>query len=158
MRTVLQKQERTRSIFTGGLIGFLVAGTLALPSLLPPAIANDEPFRTLLSSANDVLPKKIEAEDFLKPEYSVEPWVSTEAVARHSVRKIGYGRTEFVSIAETPTGTYSSDGLSSAHVRYPGIVRNSKVGPSFTVVPFKGGFVVTGKGGTCVAVRYGVYC
>ena len=158
MRTVMQKQERTRSILTGGLIGFLVAGTLALPSILPPAMADEQPFRTLLGSADSLFPKKIAAEDFVKPEFSVEPWVSTEVVKRSTVQKIGYGRTETVTIAETPTGTYSSDGLASAHFRYPGIVKNSKVGPSFTMVPFKGGFIVTGKGGTCVAVRYGIYC
>lgn len=50
-----------------------------------------------------------------------EPSVSADVTERHVIRKIGMGRTSFVEIVTTPTGTYSSDGLASPYVRYPGI-------------------------------------
>lgn len=158
MRTVQQRRERARSIITGGIIGFIVAGTLAVPSILPPAFADDEPFRTLLSSAEDLVPKTIDGDDFVKPDFTVEPWVSTEALNRTTVRKISYGRTEFVSIVETNTGTYSSDGLESPHIRYPGIVKNAEAGSFLMLVPFAGGFMAMDGDDTCVAVAYGIYC
>ncbi|AKR54537.1 hypothetical protein XM25_01680 [Devosia sp. H5989] len=50
-----------------------------------------------------------------------EPNVSLEATHTAVVRKIEFGRTSFVKIMTTPSGTYSTDGLASPHVRYPGI-------------------------------------
>lgn len=50
-----------------------------------------------------------------------EHWVSTEPLSNARIKKIGYGRTSYVDIAETATGTYSTDGLASPHVLYPGI-------------------------------------
>ncbi|MFC0010524.1 hypothetical protein [Devosia nitrariae] len=50
-----------------------------------------------------------------------EDWVSTEPLANSRIKKIGYGQTSYVDIAETATGTYSTDGLASPHVLYPGI-------------------------------------
>ena len=47
--------------------------------------------------------------------------VSFDPTSTTVVRKIGYGRTSFVTIATTPTGVYSTDGLASVHVRYPGV-------------------------------------
>lgn len=179
MRTVLERRERRRSVITGGIIGFLVAGTLAVPSILPPALADDEPFRTLLSTAEELMPKTIEGDDFVKPDVTIEPWVSTEAIGRSTIRKIGYGRTEFVDVIETATGVYSSDGLESPYVRYPGIHKEQSTAAfsaisvwdggwrlmkplgadSFvSVVPFKGGSVLMTEDGTCVAMRNGLYC
>jgi hypothetical protein len=152
-------QERIkRAILTGGLSGLLVAGTLALPSVLPPAVADDEPFRTLLKTADEIFPERLSADTFAKPEWTVEDWVSTEIIEQSVVRKVGYGRTTFVTINKTATGTYSSDGLESPHIRYPGIVRNSEVGSFLTIVPFKGGGVIVGNDGSCVVVKYGIYC
>ena len=37
------------------------------------------------------------------------------------VEKIGYGKPRFVTITNTPSGAYSSDGLVSPHIRYPGV-------------------------------------
>lgn len=49
------------------------------------------------------------------------PSVSLEPISAASIRKIGYGRVTEVNIATTSSGTYSSDGLMSPHVKYPGI-------------------------------------
>jgi len=67
--------------------------------------------------------------------------VSLDPLSQATVTKIGYGRTTEVNIATTASGTYSSDGLTSPYIRYPGIV----VEP----VPQRGTFVAvrTGLGG-----------
>jgi hypothetical protein len=117
-------RQRRRSILAGGLVGLLVAGSLALTSMLPPAMADDEPWRSLLSTGEEILPDE-PLPAFFKPQWTVEPSVNTDVVKQQMVRKIGYGRTEFVDIVTTPTGTYSSDALSSPYVRYPGIHANA---------------------------------
>jgi hypothetical protein len=50
-----------------------------------------------------------------------EDWVSTTPISNSRIRKIEYGRTSYVDIAVTETGTYSTDGFASPHVLYPGI-------------------------------------
>lgn len=50
-----------------------------------------------------------------------EPWVATTPITSSRVKKIEGGRVTYVDIATTETGTYSTDGLTSPHVQYPGI-------------------------------------
>lgn len=50
--------------------------------------------------------------------------VSLEPISSSIVRKVGYGHVREVNIATTSSGTYSSDGLVSPHVLYPGIEVN----------------------------------
>jgi len=52
---------------------------------------------------------------------STDPSVSTQAIKTEYVRKIEFGRTSIVKVTTTSSGTYSTDGLYSPHVRYPGI-------------------------------------
>lgn len=47
--------------------------------------------------------------------------VSMTPLTTEVVRKVGYGRTDFVTVTATSTGVYSTDGLASPHVRYPGV-------------------------------------
>lgn len=56
-------------------------------------------------------------------EYRVDyaDWVSTDPISSSQVKKIEAGKVSYVSIATTATGTYSTDGLISRNVRYPGI-------------------------------------
>lgn len=63
-----------------------------------------------------------------------EDWVSTEPLSRATVRKVGYGNTSYVEISTTATGTYSSDGLASAHVLYPGIEVEEVASANFAAV------------------------
>ena len=48
-------------------------------------------------------------------------WVSTDPLSSSTVKKIEGGKVTYVSITTTATGTYSTDGLTSRHVLYPGI-------------------------------------
>jgi hypothetical protein len=127
MHTVIEQRERRNTIFAGGLIGLVVAGTLVLASMLPPAIADEQPFRTLLNTGDELMPDA-PLRPFFKPHWTIEPSVNTDIVKQVTVRKIGYGRTEFVDIVTTPTGTYSSDAIVSPYVRYPGI-HDTRRGP-----------------------------
>jgi hypothetical protein len=112
-------------IFGGGLIGLAVASTLAAPSFLPAAMADDEPVRTMLKTGDQIFPEPLLGSDFVKPdEFIYEPSVSTEVIASQTVRKIAYGVTTFVEITTTDSGTYSTDGLASPNIRYPGIHPN----------------------------------
>ncbi|NMA99131.1 MAG: hypothetical protein GX970_13675 [Phyllobacteriaceae bacterium] len=56
-------------------------------------------------------------------DYRVEyaDWVSTDPLSTARVKKIEAGKVSYVDITTTATGTYSTDGLTSAHIRYPGI-------------------------------------
>lgn len=91
MRTDMPNQSRSRSIIGGGIIGFVVAGTLALPSILPPAVAQEKTLPSLLiSTVDELTANPINGDDFVKPGVTVEPWVSTKALGRSTVRKIGY--------------------------------------------------------------------
>lgn len=173
-------QERTKIIFAGAFIGFTAAGMMALPSVLPPAMADDEPVRTMLKTGGEIFPEPLTADAFVKPdEFIYEPWVSTEVLSRQTVRKIAYGRTTFVQISTTASGTYSTDGLASPNFRYPGI----HINPSFersssvavwngqdwsdlagdtaksflNIIPFGGGALIQRNGG-CVDVGEAVYC
>lgn len=180
MRTDMPNQSRSRSIIGGGIIGFVVAGTLALPSILPSAVAQEKTLPSLLiSTVDELMANPINGDDFVKPGVTVEPWVSTRALSRSTVRKIGYGRTEFVEIVETDTGIYSSDGLASPYVQYPGIhegttsatrgylamwdggwvqVQPFGAGSFVTTTPFIGGKVQITDEGACVHTAYGLYC
>lgn len=174
--------QKFRPVLAGAVIGSLAAGLLAVASLLPPAMADEQPLRTLMSTAEELMPEPFDTAGLVKPDFTVEPGVSTEVLRSSTVRKIGYGRTSFVTIAETATGTYSSDGMTSPNVRYPGIhgsqgsdgLQVARVmvrgGSSWTalhptgsssfvsVSPFDGGRLLTTEGGSCVITGSSVHC
>lgn len=176
---VVRKSQTLRSVALGGLLGVLGAGTLLMPSLLPPALADDEPMRTLVEAIEGPAATVIDGSAFVKPDWTVEPWVSSEAIEERVIRKIAFGRTEFVTVMTTATGTYSTDSLDSANVRYPGIHPTPRPGPALlaywvgggwvvvapfaadsfvSVVPFDGGETLIGGHGTCVRIRSSIYC
>lgn len=113
--------ETKRAVLAMGSIFGMAALFLALPSMLPPEAAENEPFKTMGKSANELLPTPLDPSTLLKWDFHVEPSVSTERLRENTVRKIAYGRTSFVTIVETPSGIYSNDALASPHIRYPGI-------------------------------------
>jgi hypothetical protein len=84
--------------------------------------------------------------------------VSREILSFTNVRKIGFGQESLVSVATTPTGTYSTDGLTSPHVLYPGVdvLRVSGQGNSGTARA--GGFSLGPGGSFCVQEGSFTYC
>jgi hypothetical protein len=157
----------------------LVALLFVLPSILPPAIANEEPARTLLSSASEIFPPPFDPDSLLKWDYELESSVSTQVLRQSTVKKIGYGTTEFVHIMETPSGTYSTDALTSPHVEYPGVIKQRTggglglaywsngrwvlhkaltAGSFVTITRFDGGQLIVADDGMCVMRRNGIVC
>lgn len=114
-----------RTIAICAVVGAAVAGSLALPEFLPSAIANEEPAKTLLSAQKELFPKPVDLNGLVKYDLTFDDKVvSTEVQSTELVRKIGYGHSSLVRIAHTSSGTYSSDGLKSPHILYPGIEVN----------------------------------
>lgn len=114
-------QNKWKYMALGALIGTAVSVTLAWPGLIPKAIADEQPMKLLTSSKQELLDMFDGPAEFFKPAWTVEDTVSTEVLSTQTVRKIEGGRTSFVTVATTATGVYSSDGLTSGNVRYPGI-------------------------------------
>jgi hypothetical protein len=117
--------DYVRVIAIGGTIGALVAGTLAAPQFFS-AIA-DEPVEIVASTIDDLFgPGTIDSDAFVKYDVVLDRTVSTDIVRRQTVSKIGHGRKSTVTVVTTPSGTYSTDGVLSPHVRYPGIETKRK--------------------------------
>ena len=105
----------SRQVLMGMTLGAACATALSAigPGLVMSVFA-DEP-RT------DIDPNALVRIDDAYYRITHEDWVSTEPLANSRIKKIGYGQTSYIDIAETSTGTYSTDGLASPHVLYPGI-------------------------------------
>lgn len=173
--------ETSRAIALGGVIGLGAVVLMSVPEFLPRAVADEQPMRTLLKSAAELFPPALDPSKLLKWDFTVQPGTSIEPIRESTVRKIAYGKTTFVEVMETASGVYSSDGLASPNVQYPGIVKTPKPGPlpilwfwgedrwasaaafnagSFTAVtPLEqdGELVVTDEG-SCVVHEDSVYC
>jgi hypothetical protein len=177
--------RNTKAVVGGAVIGTLAAGMLAIPNTLPPSIAQEQPMATLLKSGEQLLKPPLDAAGLVKPEprFIPEPSVEMDILSSLTVRKIGYGKTSFVEVTTTASGTYSSDGLASPHVRYPGLHPNPNyvasgparvaildggawvalegtIGASFVeLIPFKGGQLgINEDGSACVRVGKAYYC
>jgi hypothetical protein len=100
-------------------------------------------------------------------------------VKESTIKKIGYGNTEFVHVLQTPSGTYSTDALQSPYVEYPGVLKkrtHDQIGLAFwsngswvmqnpvsagsfvTVTKFDGGQLVVTDDGMCVTNKHGITC
>lgn len=118
--------DATRSIMLLGAIGLGAAVLLSLPEIMPRAVAEEEPMRTLFRTPSEVWPPAFDPDKLMRWSYYVQPGVSIEPIKETVVRKIAYGRTTFVNVMETSSGVYSTDGLASPHIQYPGIVKEPK--------------------------------
>lgn len=114
-----------RSVVTGAGIGVLAVVVVGAASHLPPAWAQEEPAKTLLSSQSQLFPPAFDASKLVRisdQDYLVgATGASLEAISSVNIRKIGYGKNRFVTVTTTSSGVYSTDGLISPHIRYPGI-------------------------------------
>jgi len=125
----IEMPDFVRMIAIGGTIGVLVAGTLAAPQFMS-AIA-DEPVAVVASTIDDLFgPGTVDSGAFRKYDVVIDDTISADIVRKATVSKIGHGRKSTVMIVTTPSGTYSTDGLLSPHVRYPGIEVKPKDGAS----------------------------
>ena len=109
-----------RTVFLSGGIAAIVAGALAAPAFFPAAFAA-EPQKHLLDRAIDMFPRPFNPKSLKKFDITLDPGVSTDVQRTQIVSKIGFGQRTSVAIVTTPSGTYSSDAITSPYVRYPGI-------------------------------------
>lgn len=105
----------TRHMLLGMTLGAICASALAA---IGPGY--------VLSALADEMPAGFDTGKLAKfgdREYQVSyaDWVSTEPLSSAQVKKVEAGKVSYVSITTTATGTYSTDGLTSKHVLYPGI-------------------------------------
>lgn len=105
----------TRHMLIGMTLGAVCATALAAigPGFVLEALA-------------DEMPAGFDTDNLVKfdgRDYQVDyaDWVSTDPLSSSVVKKIEAGKVSYVSITSTATGTYSTDGLTSKHVLYPGI-------------------------------------
>ena len=109
----------TRHVMIGIVLGSLTASVLAVtgPGATMPALANE----VLASVAPGFDTSKLVK--FNDEDYHVEheDWVATDPLSTVRVKKIEGGEVSYVDITTTATGTYSTDGMFSRHVQYPGI-------------------------------------
>ncbi|HVY50319.1 MAG TPA: hypothetical protein VHA07_02035 [Devosia sp.] len=114
----------------------LAAGGLAVPVFLPQALA-EEPQSGLLDTAKELFPPSFDPGRLKRFDITYGDSVSTKPLSTTYVSKISFGRRTQVAVVTTATGTYSSDGLASPNVRYPGIDVAPKHGRSgFTYSSF----------------------
>jgi hypothetical protein len=109
-----------RTVAVSAAAALVVAGGLATPALFPQAFA-DEPQHQLVRTANDLFPPPFDPSKLKKFDIEIADTVSTEPLRTQYVKKIAGGRPTTVTIVTTATGTYSSDGIASPYVLYPGI-------------------------------------
>ena len=103
-------------IVVGALSGLAVAQLQPGPTLA--AVIKDPPIHFGLGKALDTDLFRIDG-DYYAVSHGAD--VSTTPISTNVVRKVGYGRTDFVTVTTTSTGVYSTDGLASPNVRYPGV-------------------------------------
>jgi hypothetical protein len=113
-----------RQIAGAAILGAATLAAILTQSLTHQALADQPTAKSLLDalSAGRVFDSSKLAK-FGDGTYAVnvEPGVSQDVTAQHTIRKIAMGRTSFVQVVTTASGTYSSDGLASPFIRYPGI-------------------------------------
>jgi hypothetical protein len=166
----------------------LVALGLAYPTVLPTFAASIEEVQDQTGEAVwDVLTPKTSFDPSRllkvsqKYDFKVDPRVVSSEPTQHStVRKISYGRTEFVEVLQTSSGTYSSDALDSGNVEYPGILKERRSSPNvgltywsggqwvvskalnagsfITITNYKDGQLLVTEDGTCVITRTSIQC
>lgn len=122
-----------RKTLTGMVLGALSATALAAigPGYVLDVLADEMP----LGFDTDNL---VRFEDNAY-EVSYADWVSTDPVSTATVTKIEGGRVTQVIITTTATGTYSTDGLTSRHVLYPGIDVTRRDRPKNSFASWSGG-------------------
>jgi|GEM_PF-2954391 len=84
--------------------------------------------------------------------------MSTEVLATHKITKLGYGKSTEVRVFRTPTNVYSTDGLFSPNVLYPGIKVTPAPAPMtgiFSLIPGLGWIELKGLADAQSTVFFG---
>lgn len=128
-------QDKWKYAVIGAVAGTAAAVIFAAPSIIPLAMADEQPIRTLQAVKTEALnlfePRRL---NLFKPQWTADDTVSQEVESSYQVRKIEAGRSSVVQVITTSSGVYSSDAMGSPHVRYPGFHREAA--PDFDAVAY----------------------
>ena len=116
--------DPVRVLAYGAFFGSMIAWSIAAPDHMS-AVA-EEPVKAVASAIDTLFPNTVDPKMFRHYSITFDDSISTDIQRTQRVKKIGHGRTSEVTIVTTPSGTYSTDGLLSPHVQYPGIEKQSK--------------------------------
>ena len=118
--------DPVRVLAYGSFFGAMLTWSLVNPGQLS-AVA-DEPVKAAAATIEGLFPDVIDPKMFKRYTFTFDDSVSAEVERSRVVKKIAGGRTSEVTITTTPSGTYSTDGLLSPHIQYPGIDKKLKSG------------------------------
>ncbi|HZY66937.1 MAG TPA: hypothetical protein VFE52_00025 [Devosia sp.] len=108
-----------RAIAIGGFFGGMVAWAVIAPQQV--GAVTEGTVEVATSTIDKLFPEPIDPRIFRRYDITIDDTVSTEIVRQHVIRKIAGGEKSDVTVVTTPSGTYSTDGLASPHVQYPGV-------------------------------------
>ena len=110
----------TYGVFAGGVLSLTIIAPAQMGALA------EEPVKAAMTTIGDLFPPSVNPKMFRKYNITFGDSVSTDVQRTQVVKKIGHGRMSEVTIVTTPSGTYSTDGILSPNVRYPGIEKSAK--------------------------------
>jgi len=111
--------DPVRVLAYGSFFGAMITWSVVAPNQMS-AVA-EEPVKAAAATIEGLFPNIVDPKAFKHYDITFDDSVSDDALHTQVVRKIAGGRTSDVTITTTPSGTYSTDGLLSPHVQYPGI-------------------------------------
>ena len=122
--------DPVRVLAYGSFFGAMITWSIVNPAQMS-AVA-EEPVKAAAATLDKLFPNLIDPKLFKRYDITFDDSVSGDVVSTRHVKKIAGGRTVDVTITTTPSGTYSTDGLLSPHVKYPGVEKKLKpwAGPS----------------------------
>jgi hypothetical protein len=122
--------DPVRVLAYGSFFGAMITWSIVNPAQMS-AVA-EEPVKAAAATLDKLFPNLIDPKMFKRYDITFDDSVSGEVLSTRHVKKIAGGRTVDVTITTTPSGTYSTDGLLSPHVKYPGVDKKLKpwAGPS----------------------------
>lgn len=118
--------DPVRILAFGSFFGAMLTWSLLNPAQMG-AVA-EEPVKAAAATIEGLFPDVIDPKIFKRYNFTFDESVSGDVERSRVVRKIAGGRTSEVTITTTPSGTYSTDGLLSPHIQYPGIDKTLKGG------------------------------
>ena len=111
--------DTVRILAIGGSVLAVGFAVIAAPSVL--AAVAETPVAAAAASVETLFPPPFDASKLTKFDITFADSISSDIKRTDTIKKIGFGKKTIVSIVTTPSGTYSSDALTSPYVRYPGI-------------------------------------
>ena len=116
--------DPVRVLAYGSFFGAMITWSIVNPAQMS-AVA-EEPVKAAAATIDGLFPDLVDPKIFKRYDFTFDDSVSGDVQSSKTVKKIAGGRTSEVTITTTPSGTYSTDGLLSPHVQYPGIDKKLK--------------------------------